>query len=165
MSACSRRLEPSTRVFRDSAKVLVISTPFGETGKFYELFCAAEDGLLPSARAVQAPVWEMDTSSMRRGWTRARGAGRGRVPAGAWRGVRRRGRQFFDLRGVEFEDGPARPEDGATGLPGWIRRSMGIGSVWRWSASRSTEPGVLVVGRVDAIEPGERLRSLERRGA
>jgi hypothetical protein len=57
-----KALEPSTRVFGDQAKVLLLSTPYGETGKFYELFSAAENGLLPSARAVRAPVWDVDTS-------------------------------------------------------------------------------------------------------
>lgn len=55
-------LEPSTRVFGDRAQVLLISTPFGEVGKFYELYQAAETGVLPASRAVHAPVWEIDTS-------------------------------------------------------------------------------------------------------
>jgi hypothetical protein len=64
-------LEPSTRVFGDAATVLVISTPFGESGRFFELFCAARDGLLPSAWVVHAPVWEIDTS-LDEAWGEAR---------------------------------------------------------------------------------------------
>ena len=125
-------LEPSTRVFRDVAKVLIISTPFGETGKFHELFVAAEIGLLPSASAVQAPVWEVDTS-LDEAWLDARLAELGEDVFRQEHGAEfvAGGGQFFDLRGVAFEERRRGRRMAATGRWAWIRRSTAIGSAWR----------------------------------
>jgi hypothetical protein len=159
-------LEPSTRIFRDQAKVLIISTPYGSTGKFYELFTAAEAGLLPSATATRAAVWEIDLS-LNEAWKDARRAELGedtfRQEYGAeWIAG---GGQFYDLRGVEFEDGPAAPEEGhrwvASLDPAFHADKFGVALV----GESVSEPGVLLVGRVEAIAPGGRLRSLDlRRG-
>jgi hypothetical protein len=73
------------------------------------------------------------------------------------------GGQFFDLRLVPFEGGPARPEDGrrcVAGLdPAFHADRFGLALV----GESVSERGVLLVGAVDAIEPGARLRSIERR--
>lgn len=159
-------LEPSTRVFRDAARVLIISTPYGETGKFYELFTAAESGLLPSATAVRAPVWEVDLT-LDEAWKDARRAELGEDAFRQEHGAEwvAGGGQFFDLRGVEFDEAPARPSEGrywVAGLdPAFHADRFGLAIVGESVA----EPGVLLVGAVDGIEPGTRLRSLDlRRG-
>lgn len=159
-------LEPSTRVFRDKAKVLIISTPFGQTGKFSELFMQAESGVLPSAVAVTAPVWAIDVS-LDEAWREARRAELGedvfRQEYGAE--FTASGGAFYDLRGVEFEDGPAAPEEGrnwVAGLdPAFHSDRHGVALV----GESVHNPGLLIVGAVDAIEPGGKLRSLDlRRG-
>jgi hypothetical protein len=154
-------LEPSTRVFRDLARVLVISTPFGETGKFYELFQAAASGVLPSARAVHAPVWDVDTS-LDEAWRDARRAELGEDVFCQELGADfvASGGQFFDLGGVEFEDGPAPPEAGrnwVAGLdPAFHADHFGAALVGESIA----EPGVLLVGGcpLTAAEEGEQWR-------
>jgi hypothetical protein len=158
-------LEPSTRVFRDKAKVLVISTPFGEN-KFHELFGAAESGVLPSATAVAAPVWDVDLS-LDEAWKDARRAELGEDTFRQEYGAEfvAGGGAFFDLRGIEFESGPAQPEEGRRWVAGldaaFTADKFGVCLV----GESVSEPGVLVVGVVDAIEPGSRLRSLDlRRG-
>ena len=159
-------LEPSTRVFRDLAKVLLISTPFGEQGKFYELFCQARDGLLPSARAVHLPVWEVDTS-LGDVWREARRAELGEDVFRQEHGAEfvSGGGSFFDLRVVEFDEAPARPELASRwvcGLdPAFAGDRFGVCVV----GESIEEKGVLLVGVVDAIAPGERLRSFARRRA
>jgi hypothetical protein len=158
-------LEPSTRAFGDKAKVVIISTPFGETGKFHELFQAAASGLLPSARALCAPTWEM-VPGLDQAWRDARLAELGadvfaQEIAAEFVGS---GGSFFDLRGVEFDDSPAAPEDGrnwVAGLdPAFHNDRFGVVVV-----GEAVSDGVLIVGRVEAISPGGRLRSLDlRRG-
>jgi hypothetical protein len=160
-----KALEPSTRVFRDGAKVLLISTPNGETGKFYELFQAAENGLLPSARAVHAPVWKVDTT-LDDAWCDARRAELGEDVFRQELGAEfvAGGGQFFDLRQVEFVDGPARPEDGhswVAGLdPAYHADKFGVALV---GISRE-HPGLLLVGRLEGIEPGKKRELSFARG-
>ena len=159
-------LEPSTRVFGDLAKVLVISTPYGETGKFHELFTAAESGLLPSARAVRAAVWEIDTA-LDEAWKDARRAELGEDVFRQEHGAEfvAGGGSFFDLRGIPLEDAPARPEDGKSWVaaldPAFHGDRFGVALV----GESVEERGVLLTGMVDAIDPGARLLSLERRRA
>lgn len=159
-------LEPSTRVFRDSAKVLIISTPFGETGRFYELFQAAAGGVMPSARAVHAPVWEIDTS-LDQAWCDAKRAELGEDTFRQEYGAEfvAGGGQFFDLRGIDFDEGPVAPEDGKGWVagfdPAFHADRFGVALV----GESVREPGLLVAGIVDGIEPGAKRRSLElRRG-
>jgi hypothetical protein len=159
-------LEPSTRVFGDLARILILSTPFGETGRFYELFMAAEDGVMPSSRAVRAPVWDVDERLDEAWRDRKRvevGEDTFRQEYGAeWVAG---GGQFFDLRGIEYAEEPARPEDGrnwVAGLdPAFHADTFGVAIVGE-SVER---PGLLVTGTVAGIQPGGRLRSLDlRRG-
>jgi hypothetical protein len=157
-------LEPSTRVFRDAARVLVISTPFGETGKFHDLFTQASNGLLPSARAVHAPVWKVDTS-LDEAWMDARRVELGEDVFRQELGAEfvAGGGQFFDLRGVDFEDAPAAPDDGEAWVaaldPAFHADAFGVALVGRsrW------EPGLLVVGAVGSFKPAGSARSFEAR--
>ena len=122
--------------------------------------------MLPSARAVHAPVWEVDTT-LDEAWREARRTELGedvfRQELGAeW--ISGAG-QFFDLRGIPLEDGPAR----ARGRP---ELDCGTGSGLRMRSLRlrpgrrvGPRAGVLLVGRVEALEPGPRLLSFERRRA
>ena len=159
-------LEPSTRVFGGLARVLVISTPYGETGRFFELFHAAQSGALPSARAVHAPVWEVDPTLGDEWLERKRievGEDTFRQEYGAE--FVAGGGQFFDLRGVEFESGAVAPEDGkgwVAGLdPAFHNDQFGVAVV----GESVHVPGVLVTGIVDGIKPGGKRKSLElRRG-
>jgi Terminase large subunit, T4likevirus-type, N-terminal len=157
-------LEPSTRVFGVAARMLLISTPFGETGRFYELFRAAQSGLLPSARVEHAPVWEIDMRLTEEWRERKRievGEDIFRQEYGAE--FIAGGGQFFDLRGVEYEDGPARPEDitrVVAGLdPAFHADKFGVAVL----GESVNEPGVLLAGVLDGIAPGGRLKSLDRR--
>lgn len=159
-------LEPSTRAFGDLAKVVVISTPFGETGKFFELYQAAASGLLPSARALCAPTWEM-VPGLGQAWRDARLAELGADVFAQEIAAEfvASGGAFFDLREVEFEDGPAAPEDGKNWRAGLDAAFHGDRFGVALVGESVHAPGVLVVGAVDAIEPGGRLRSLDlRRG-
>jgi hypothetical protein len=38
----------------------MISTPRGETGQFYEMFCKARDGMIDHATVIHAPAWELN---------------------------------------------------------------------------------------------------------
>lgn len=159
-------LEPSTRVFGDLARTLILSTPYGEGGKFHELFIAAQSGLLPSARAEHAPVWAFD-DSLGEAWRDAKRIELGEDTYRQEFGAEfvAGGGSFFDLRGVVFEDGPAAPEDGrrwVAGLdPAFHGDRFGVVLV----GESVSERGVLLVGRVEAIDPGGRLLSLDlRRG-
>jgi hypothetical protein len=162
-------LEGSMSVFdaKGLSKLVLVSTPAGESGRFYELFRDIEAGLIPNAAVMQAPAWELNPAldtedwkeSKRRllgvdGFEQEHGA---RLVAG--------GGQFFDLRGVEFEDGPAPPEAGrgwVAGLdPAFHADRFGVVLV----GESIEEPGVLLVGRVEAIAPGEKRRSLDLRRA
>jgi hypothetical protein len=159
-------LEPSQRVFADAGRTVVISTPFGEVGKFYELCQAAEAGTLPGARLTHAATWEVDPS-LGEAWKERKRAEIGedtfRQEYGA-EFVAGAG-QFFDLREIEFEQGPARPEDAGewvAGLdPAFHGDRFGVALV----GAALAEPGVFLVGDVAAIDPGQRLRSWEQRRA
>jgi hypothetical protein len=159
-------LEPSTRVFADKARVLVISTPFGESNEFHRLFTSAESGVLPSARAVCAPTWEV-VPGLDEQWRQARRDELGedifRQELGAE--FVASGGAFFDLRGVEFEDVPAAPSDGQHWVAGCDPAFHGDRFGVCLVGENVDAPGVLVVGAVDAIDPGGRLKSLDlRRG-
>lgn len=162
-------LEGSMSAFdaHGSSKMVLISTPRGESGRFYELFRDAREGLIDRAVAVHAPAWvlndELDTEEWRESKRQLLGEN-GFLQEHAAEFVVGGG-QFFDLREIEFEDGPARPEDGRDWVAGFDSafHADRFGVVVVGQSVR--EPGVLLVGAVDAIEPGGRLRSLERRRA
>ncbi len=161
-------LEGSMSLFdgKGLAKLILISTPRGEQGRFYELFREAEAGELPQAAAIQATAWELnpdlDSEEWRESKRRLLGVD-GFEQEHAARFVAGGG-AFFDLREVDWADGPARPED----APAWVAAldpafhldAFGVALV-----GESHERGVIVVGQVAGIRPGGRERSLERRRA
>jgi len=159
-------LEPSLRVFNEASSMVLISTPFGETGKFWELCQAAEAGTLPGARLTHAATWEI-VPGLDEAWKDRKRAEVGedvfRQEYGA-EFVAGAG-QFFDLREVFFEEGPFRPADAVSWIAGtdaaFHSDRFGVVLV----GESASEPGVFLVGSVDAIAPGERLRSLESRRA
>jgi hypothetical protein len=55
-----RAMTPSVAQFREHARVLAISTPWGKTGTFAKLFDRTDAGEVADALAVQAPTWEMN---------------------------------------------------------------------------------------------------------
>ncbi len=159
-------LEPSLRVFADAGRMVLISTPHGETGKFYELCQAVDAGALPGGRLTHAATWEIDPS-LGEDWRERKRAEIGedtfRQEYGA-EFVAGAG-QFFDLREVEFEDAPARPLDASSWVVGtdaaFHSDRFGLALV----GEAVGESGTFLVGAVDAIAPGERLRSLAARRA
>ena len=161
-----RALDGCLTPFGSLGKQIWISTPNGQSGLFYETFQQAEDGLLDSAVTFTASTQAM-RPDLPRSYFDAKLAQLGQdgfdqeyaalfVVGGG---------QFFDLRGVPLEDGPARPEDGHSWIagfdPAFHADRFGVALV---GVSRE-HPGLLVVGRVEGIEPGGRLLSFDRRRA
>jgi hypothetical protein len=160
-------LNGCTTAFGAAAKHIWITTPFGESGSFYESFQAAEAGVLSSTVTFRAATWEMRPDLPREYFEAQRlqlGEDAYRQEYGAE--FRAGGSALVDLRRVEFsQDGPARPEDcdwWVCGLdPAFHSDRFGVALVGR---SRH-ERGVLLVGPVDAIEPKGRLLSFDQRRA
>ncbi|MGC2375373.1 MAG: terminase family protein [Solirubrobacteraceae bacterium] len=159
-------LQPQTLVFGSKARILGISTPYFEEGLYYDLVAAAEGGTLPSACAVHAATWDM-VPDIDPAWLEARRAEMGDdayqreygAQFGAGAG------EFFDLKDIEWESGPAAPEDAS----GWVcgldpafhsdRFGVALVGEARW------ESDTLLLGRVDAIEPQGVAKSFEQRRA
>jgi hypothetical protein len=133
---------------------------------FYDFVTAAEGGMLPSACSVHAATWDM-VPDIDPAWLEAR-----RTEMGDDAYQREYGAQFgagagefFDLHDVEWESGPAAPEDASgwvCGLdPAFHSDRFGVALVGdaRW------EPDTLLVGLVDAIEPRGVAKSFEQRRA
>ncbi len=164
-----RALEGSMSVFdaAGKSKAILISTPRGQSGEFYRLFTEAQSGVLSRAVAFQAPAWvlnpALDTEQWREEKRQLLGVDGFLQEHGAEFVVG--GGQFFDLRGIELEEAPARPEDGrkwVAGLdPAFHADRFGVALV----GESIEEKGVLLVGRVEALDPGARLLSFERRRA
>ena len=144
---------------------MCISTPLGEVGKFWQLAQAAEAGTLPGARLTHAATWQVDPS-LDDAWVERKRAELGddacaeygaELVAGAG--------QFFDLRDIEFDEAPFRPEDASSWVagcdPAFAFDRFGVVLV----GEALDEPGVFLVGAVEAIDPGERRRSWEARRA
>ena len=157
---------PMQTVFAGKAKVLGISTPFGESGLFYELFTAIEGGLMPHARAVRRSITDM-IPNIDPEWLAAR-----RLELGETAYAQEflaemvgSGGSFFALEGVAFDDEPTKPENGrnwVAGLdPAFHGDKFGVALV----GESVSEPGVLVTGALAGIAPGGKLKSLDlRRG-
>jgi hypothetical protein len=147
------------------SKMLLISTPSGEQGRFWELFNQAQDGTIAHAAAVHAPAWELnpalDTEEWRESKRRLLGVD-GFEQEHAARFVAGGG-AFLDLRDIYLEAGPAPVEAARAWTIGtdaaFSHDRFGIAAV----GESVDEPGTLVVGHVEAIEPGGRLLSLDAR--
>jgi hypothetical protein len=157
-------LMPSLRAFGARARTVIISTPNGPSGKFYELHEAASGGVLRSARARQASVVEI-VPDVDAAWLDARRAelGEGLFAQEFEAAFVDAGGSFFDLSEVEFADEPVAPADGEAWVaaldPAFHADSFGVALVGRsrW------EPGRLVVGAVASIKPLGSARSFEAR--
>jgi len=158
-------LEPSLRVFGDAGRMVLISTPHGELGKFYELAQAVEAGTLPGARLTRAATWEV-VPDLDEAWRDRKRAEIGddvfRQEYGA-ESVAGAGQFFPDLSEIEFDEAPFRPEDMRDVVaaldPAFHADRFGVALV----GEAVGEPGVFLVGAVDAVDPGERRRSWEAR--
>jgi len=152
--------------FGTAAKQVWISTPNGESGRFFEMFRAAEAGVLDSAVCLTAPTWEM-RPDLPQSYFDAQRAQLGEDGFSQEYGAQfvSSGGAFFDLREVVMEPGPCPPGDGHSWIlgldPAFSSDSFGVALV---GVSRH-ERGVLVLGEVAGIQPKGRLLSLERRRA
>ncbi len=157
---------PMQTVFGAKAKVLGISTPYGESGLFAELFAAIEGGLMPHAQAVRRSITEM-IPDIDPAWLEARRLELGETAyaqefEAAFVGS---GGSFFSLEGVEFLDEKTKPEDGRrwiAGLdPAFHGDKFGVAII----GESVKDPGVFVAGDLEGIAPGGKLKSLDlRRG-
>lgn len=158
-------LMPSTRAFGDLAKIVVISTPDGPTGRFAELHNAATAGVMPGAVAVQAATAEI-VPDVDEGWLEAQ-----RVELGEnlyqqeYEGrFVTTGGSFFDLDALEFDDdGPALPRDAVS----WVAALDAAFHQDRFGYALLGEhplrPNEVILGPVGAIEPVGVARSFEAR--
>jgi len=150
-----KALRPSMRRFGHAARMLLISTPSGESGKFYEMFRDAESGVLPFANAVQLPVWEVDPSydEAQREQDRAE-LGEDGFAAECGADFVAGGSTYLDLRGIPMDVAPVPPSGGKNWVCGLDPSSsmdqFGVALV----GESVSEPGVLVVGQVAGLKPG-----------
>jgi hypothetical protein len=160
-------LEPSMSAFGDLAKLIAISTPYGQSGEFWRLFQAAQDGLLPNSVALQMAAWVLNPALDSDGWRESRIAAMGLDSFLQEHGAEFTigGGAFFDLRGVEFEDGPVPPEDGRRWVAGFDPAFHGDRFGLAVVGESVAERGVLAVGVLDGLEPGAKRRSLGARRA
>ena len=154
-------LEGSMSVFDaiGKSKLILISTPAGEIGAFWRLFCAARDGELPNAAAVHEPAWRLnemlDTPEWHESKIRLLGIDGYRQEHGAEFTIG--SHQFFNVPEMNFVlDEPAHPDESTgwvIGLdPGFHHDRFGVAVV---GESRHRE-GVFLVGALWAVSPKAR---------
>jgi hypothetical protein len=159
-------LVPSLRAFGAEGKLLITSTPNGPSGKFHQLYEAAEGGVLHSARVAQAALWDI-MPEVDEAWLEARRAELGEALYQQEFGAQfvDAGGSFFDLSEVQFEDAPAAVSDAASWTaafdPAFHRDKFGVALLGESASS----PGEIVVGPVAAIDPKGTARSFEQRRA
>ena len=157
-------ITPMQVAFGKAAKVLCLSTPWGEDNLFAELLKSIEGGVIPSARAVRASIVEM-WPEVDRGWLEGERAkmGEDAYCTEYLAELVASGGSFFDLRGIEFADCAAAPEEGrrwVAGLdPAFHADLFGLAVI----GESVSERGVLVTGVVDGLAPGARARSFDAR--
>jgi hypothetical protein len=133
-------LQPATAQFGGLARLMLISTPFGDQGLFAELFHRAVGGEVPDAVAVHAPSAEVNPTLSADMWAqeeaRRAAAPRGRAPAGtrACRSGRRRGGPRATPRrpGSAYRSSIRRME---------LRQSWNDSTRWPAAAARSRGHG------------------------
>jgi hypothetical protein len=158
-------LDGSMVPFQNEAKTVLISTPKGTAGMFAEKFRDVQGGVLPRARAIQAATWDVRPDLTQEFLDRKR------IELGEASFLQEYGAQFIDAGGSffdtrEFEfvgDSPARPEDASRWTASldlaFHQDSTGVALVGPSREERSE----LVVGHLEAIVPGSRLRALTAR--
>jgi phage terminase large subunit-like protein len=151
-----KAVRPSLRRFAGAAKVLSISTPSGQSGKFYQLFLDASTGVLPSAAAVKMPTWAVDPTydQEQQDADRAELGEDGFAEEIEASFISGRG-SFFDVSAIDFAEAPAAPselESPCCGVDvGLASDFFGVAVVGR----SYSEPDVLLVGAIGAIDPAE----------
>jgi hypothetical protein len=149
-------LLPSTRMFGAAGShVVACSTPEGTSGKFYELFQAAEGGAAPSSVAIRMatadvvpdvdPEW-LEAQRVELGDALFDQEYRAEFVSGAG--------SFFDLDGLEFDAGPTPPGDPRISWtacldPAFHGDKFGVALI----GEHSFRPGEFVLGAVAALEP------------
>jgi hypothetical protein len=151
-----RAVRPSLRRFAGKARVLCISSPNGQSGKFYQLFTDAESGVLPSARAVRAPTWEIDPTydQAQQDADRAELGEDGFSEEIGAEFITGKG-SFFDVSAIDFAEHPADPAEGDSWVAGV---DVGLASDFFGVALVSTSPAdpeLLVVGALAGINPAD----------
>ncbi len=152
--------------FGDRAKWLLISTPKGTGNAFEEKFKDITGGVIPRAKALQRPTWEMRPDLSQEYLDRKR------LELGEASFLQEIGAQFidaggsfFDLREVHFTDHAAKPEDASSWTvsldPAFAGDNFGVACV----GPSASEPERLVVGPVEAITPGSRLKAFTSKRA
>jgi hypothetical protein len=159
-------LQPALRAFGRHGKTLVLSTPNGRSGKFFELCEAAEGGVLRSATVKRGALWDI-VPGVDAEWLEEQRVQLGEALYQQEFGAEftDAGGSFFDLSQVDFEDAPAAPEDG-TGWtaaldPAFHRDRFGVVLLGQSVANEDE----IVVGPVAAIDPKGAARSFEARRA
>jgi hypothetical protein len=116
---------------------------------------------------LHAPAWELNPALNSEGWKESKRRLLGVDGFNQEHGAEftSGAGQFFAVQEIVFEDSPARPEDGREWIagfdPAFHADRFGVALVGESVAER----GVQLVGVVDAIEPGGRVRSLQSRRA
>lgn len=157
-------LTPTLRAFGTLARTLVISTPAGRTGKFFDLFTQAADGMLDNAVAVQGTVTEI-VESVDPDWLeqQRQELGDALYAQEYEASFNDSGGAFFDLSQISFEQTAAFVEecDGWIGAldPAFHADSFGYALIGRSRA----EPGRWLLGPVGAIKPEGEARSFDAR--
>ena len=155
-------LVPSTAQFGREARLIASSTPNGTDNLFARLYREVESGEI-AGRAFHYATADVnptvDRELLRMEERRDPHGFRSEYLA-EFVGS---GGSFFDLRGVELDEVPWRPEDGrnwCAGLdPAFAQDQFGVCLV----GESVSEPGTLLVGAVAGIDPGARLLSLQSR--
>lgn len=148
-------LTPALRRFGRQAKKLVISTPGGRAGKFFELFEQIEAGLHPSAKAWQAAVWEIDPNIDQQ-WLDAQKAELGDALFAQEYGasfVEGAAAFFADLANIDWAPAPAAPTDATHWIVALDPAFHADGFGYAALGPSRTAPGRLLVGAVGAIKP------------
>ena len=161
-------LEGSTSSFVDKSKLIAVSTPSGQIGEFFRLYCEARDGVIPNAKALHAAAWELNPALDSDAWRESKikllgQDGFDQEHAGLFTVG---GGSFFNLAELRFElPGPAHPEEASEWTVGldvaFHSDNCGLAVV----GPSVEDPAILTTGALWAIEPGPAAPSLSgRRG-
>jgi hypothetical protein len=158
-------LDGSMVPFQDKATTVLISTPKGTSNLFAEKLRDVQGGVLPRARALQAATWDVRPDLTQEFLDRKR-LELGEASFSQEYGAQfvDAGGSFFDTRDFEFiGDSPARPEEASRWTcsldPAFHNDQFAVTFV----GPSASEPGVLLVGRVETITPTGKLRAFTAR--
>jgi hypothetical protein len=159
-------LDGSTVPFANRAVSLFLSTPNGESGDFYRLFRDAQSGVLPRARAIQRPTWEV-RPDCDKAWLERKRVELGESAYAQELGAEfvSAGGAFFDVNDIVWADGPAAPEDMR---PGTVTCGLDVAfhndlTGLAICGESAHTPGLIVLGKAEGIAPGAKRRSFDLR--